>query len=233
MKKIQFTLADEKYNWVQEPIPAVQALPEWYKNMESFFPEKKFKVEGRKTNQTAKRCIPLRESLAAGYYITLPADMMISINKETGNASMEWLSYTDLVTAHDPFQTMEIPLTQEYSPMPFKFYNHFIITTPPGYSCLFMSPLMRPDLPFMTLPGIVDTDKHDVPIHFPFVIRNDFEGVVEKGTPIIQVIPFKRDDWKSEVTSPATDLFQRLERQYTHLTRSYKKLGTWSRKRYE
>ena len=233
MKTIEFQLADKKYTWIDNPIPAVNNVPDWYKNMKAFSGEKGHVISNRKTNQTAKRCVPLFEAMTSGYYITLPADMVISVDKETGQSSFEWLSYTDLVTAHDPMQTIEIPFTQEYSPVPFKFYNHFIIKTPPGYSCLFISPLMRPDIPFYTLPGVVDTDKHDVPVHFPFLIRRDFEGLIEKGTPIIQVIPFKRNDWKLKINEPINDLFQRLEKYYSFTTRAYKKLGVWSRKRYE
>jgi hypothetical protein len=29
-------------------------------------------------------------------------------------------------------------------------------------------------------------------------LKADFQGVVEKGTPLMQITPFKRDDWKSE-----------------------------------
>jgi hypothetical protein len=35
-----------------------------------------------------------------------------------------------------------------------------------------------------------------------FYIREDFEGVILKGTPMLQAIPFKRDNWKSEVKAP-------------------------------
>jgi hypothetical protein len=28
-------------------------------------------------------------------------------------------------------------------------------------------------------------------------LKSDFEGIVEKGTPMIQIIPFKRENWTS------------------------------------
>jgi hypothetical protein len=28
-------------------------------------------------------------------------------------------------------------------------------------------------------------------------LKNNFEGIVEKGTPMFQIIPFKRNNWKS------------------------------------
>ena len=28
-------------------------------------------------------------------------------------------------------------------------------------------------------------------------VKSNFEGVVEKGTPLVQIIPFKRDNWQA------------------------------------
>lgn len=42
--------------------------------------------------------------------------------------------------------------------------------------------------------GIVDTDTYHAPIHFPFfAIGEDGLHVIEKGSPLAQVIPFRRD----------------------------------------
>jgi hypothetical protein len=47
------------------------------------------------------------------------------------------------------------------------------------------------------LPGIVDTDTYTANINFPFVLNNpEFEGTILAGTPIAQIIPFKRETWK-------------------------------------
>jgi hypothetical protein len=46
----------------------------------------------------------------------------------------------------------------------------------------------------------VDTDKHSLQINFPIVINGDkypvLETLIKKGTPYVQIIPFKRDSWK-------------------------------------
>jgi hypothetical protein len=47
------------------------------------------------------------------------------------------------------------------------------------------------------LPGVVDTDEYIAPVNFPFVLNDiNFEGLIPAGTPMAQVIPFKRDSWK-------------------------------------
>jgi hypothetical protein len=61
---------------------------------------------------------------------------------------------------------------------------------------MFLQPLHRESV-FTILPGIVDTDTYTAPVNFPFVLNDPkFEGLIPCGTPIAQVIPFKRDGWK-------------------------------------
>jgi hypothetical protein len=52
----------------------------------------------------------------------------------------------------------------------------------------------RPHSLFEIASGVVDTDSYRAPIHFPF-FATGAEGVYEikKGTPVAQVIPFRRD----------------------------------------
>jgi hypothetical protein len=70
------------------------------------------------------------------------------------------------------------------------------LSLPKGYSCIIMHPLNRHDLPFLTLSGIVDADSMLHNGSIPFYIKEDFEGLIKAGTPILQVIPFKRESWK-------------------------------------
>jgi hypothetical protein len=75
-----------------------------------------------------------------------------------------------------------------------KFNNPWMVRTPPGYSTLFMPVLNRPELPFATFSGIVDTDKYHNLINFPALwTEAGFDEKIEAGTPIVQAIPFERD----------------------------------------
>ena len=60
---------------------------------------------------------------------------------------------------------------------------------------------------FSIIPGIVDTDTFPNEINFPIVINGDkyptLDTTIKKGTPYVQVIPFKRDSWKMSIV-PAT-----------------------------
>jgi len=78
--------------------------------------------------------------------------------------------------------------------------NPFIIKTPPGYSSLFLPPMNNPDDRFSIIPGIVDTDTYNLEINFPILFNGDkydsLKTTIKRGTPYVQVIPFKRDSWK-------------------------------------
>lgn len=68
-----------------------------------------------------------------------------------------------------------------------------------------MPPLNRPHPAFECFSAVVDTDTYVAPIHFPFVATGeDGHHVLERGTPLIQVIPFRREE-AAAVIRPATE----------------------------
>jgi hypothetical protein len=78
--------------------------------------------------------------------------------------------------------------------------NPWGIRTPKGYSILILPPLHREKEIFTILPGIVDTDKYYSEINFVFVVNDpNFVGLIPQGTPIAQIIPFKRDSWNMKI----------------------------------
>jgi hypothetical protein len=61
----------------------------------------------------------------------------------------------------------------------------------------------RYDLPFYTMSGIVDSDNWGLPVFIGFFLKRNFQGVIPKGTPIMQIVPFKRDSWELEIDDSA------------------------------
>lgn len=176
---------------LKKPEPASAFIPDWYKNMDSYIGgDKKPRGDGS-TTATIKRCMPVFDAIVAGYVITLPADVYVSI--KNGEQIFEW-SALGLIQWHPIEQAPSHPDRNAY-PYP-KWINYWAIKTPKGYSTLFVQPMHR-ESAFSILPGIVDTDQYTAPINFPFVINDPkFEGMIPKGTPIAQVIPFKREAWQ-------------------------------------
>ena len=106
-----------------------------------------------------------------------------------------------------------------------------------GYSLLVTHPLNRFDLPFVSLSGIVDADITMTHGRIPFFIKKGFSGVIEAGTPILQVLPFKRDDWEMELKFYNQDeIVERfMDQSRTFRTENgevYKKT-MWTRRKYK
>ena len=65
------------------------------------------------------------------------------------------------------------------------------------------------------------------------IIKENFTGVIKMGTPIAQIIPFKRENWFSKVIAPI-NIKQYKILQFNllaNLNRSYQSLR-WTRKSY-
>lgn len=117
-----------------------------------------------------------------------------------------------------------------------KLVNPWSIITPKGYSSLFIPPVHSANTYFRILEGIVDTDKYFNPVNFPFTLNNlDFEGIIPAGTPVAQIIPIKRENWKIEIEDKTDKNSLKLDKVTTILHSKffdrYKKIF-WSKKEY-
>jgi len=178
------------FNDLEQPQPASKFIPDWYKNMESYIGGDKKPTGDGATKATVKRCMPVFDAINVGYIITSPADIYVSI--KDGEQFFEWSSL-GLISFHPIEQAPNHPAKNRHA-YP-KWNNYWAIRTPKGYSTMFVEPMHRESV-FAILPGIVDTDEYYAPVNFPFTIKDpEFEGLIPKGTPIAQVIPFKRESW--------------------------------------
>jgi hypothetical protein len=183
-KIIKFTSSSPEIQ-LPHPTPTSRMVPEWFRKL----PGAADKVE------TVKKCVPFLDALTSGYVITLPVD----VHFDNENNRFTYDSPFEINSDHIKSQTQGVDVGPEFDDQPHKWINKWKIETPKGYSCLFIHPLNRLDLPFRSFTGIVDTDRHPLVINFPFVMKKDFYGVIPAGTPIIQIIPFKRDNWISKI----------------------------------
>lgn len=164
-------------------------LPEWYRKKEEKNENDLISIDAA---NTIKRCMPLFDSMTAGYIIKTYVDIKVSIVGE--QYYFQWPSFSPIEFHHES-QAQNYP-KKTGSNFP-KFMNPFAIKTPKGYSCLFTSPMHHENKYFEILSGIVDTDTFFHPVNFPFVMKDrEWEGVIPAGTPLAQVIPIKRDSWE-------------------------------------
>lgn len=183
-KKIKFHSASTHLEF---PVPgtASRFIPNWFKKMPNV----------NDGVMSVKKCIPFIDAYSAGYIIPLPADMIWDSEQKRFLTS----AVTQLNSDHHSSQVSGMDLGDYWDPQPHKWLNQWHIKVPKGYSILFTHPHNREDLPFKSFTGVVDADKHPIIINFPFVLKNGFEGTIPAGTPIIQILPFKREKWDSEV----------------------------------
>ena len=225
--KITFTNTSEVD--LEKPERASKLIPDWYKNMESYINGEKKPSGNGTTASTLKRCMPAFDAITAGYIITLPVDVYVSVKDKIQNFESPSLAP---VQFHNVLQAPTHPTRKPYD-YP-KWINPWAIKTPKGYSTLFVQPFHRESI-FTILPGIVDTDQYTAPVNFPMVINDpEFEGLIPKGTPIAQVIPFKRDVWEMEIGSKKEyyeqlDVTQKLNSKFFD---RYKSMF-WTRKEYK
>ena len=170
--------------------PSVKALPDWYKSL------------GKYEDQSPglKACNPFFDALTAGYMMLTPTDITFYRNGHRTSARVADRQYEHFVGERGPEQIMPFPEVHGHSMYHFDWWPMFGEKLPEGFSGLYVHPLNRYDLPFMTTNGIVDNDKFHVPGRFPFFLRDGFEGMIPKGTPFMQFIPFERRDWSMQMT---------------------------------
>lgn len=183
---------------VPNPDVAKKFIPNWYKESEIFFEEDGQEAPGLKT------CVPFLDGLLSGYMITLPCNVYIKIT-EDGSIDIDW----DEIEGFPGPIDRRSDKTGALIPRPAGHHMAHLAWTPKWgwksprkYSTLVTHPLNRFDLPFTTMSAIVDSDKFHGSGNIPFFIKEGFEGVIEKGTPIAQLIPIKRQSWAS-VYDPA------------------------------
>jgi hypothetical protein len=187
--KISFLCQPEDSGIVAEPRPAKDAIPLWFRKIAPIDLEH---IGARDNGITVKRCMPFLDALTTGWIVPLAATVRMEIKDGGQTVDCGWEFDRTMVSNHSPHQVTGHP---NASRPPCKFHNYWSIRTAPGWSCLFVPPLNRPNGVFETVAGIVDTDTYFAHIHFPFFpIGPDGVHIIEKGTPIVQVFPFQRSN---------------------------------------
>lgn len=197
--KIIFRAQDEHVANVRlKPAPATNFIPQWWKDLSPYFGgNEKFKLDHKGPNTTVKKCAPSLDAISAGYIVPLWADIQVDVGSD-GNPEVAWSPQAPVFSIWNPEQSNGFEVPDEYNPLFFKYLHGWIIKTPPGYSSMIVHPVGYQNLPFKAISGFVDTDLLDTDINTPIVFKRGFTGIIEKGTPMFQVIPVKRDAWESE-----------------------------------
>jgi hypothetical protein len=237
-KKIKFYPESKLIKEVVPP-PQVVKVPEWFKSVplyqkvEPYNIDDRLIVEDGLVNYGVKTCMPFLDSLTTGYSFNLWCDIQVKINSD-GTHRITWVNTDKSLSPVNSRPIPEnFPVPNGFCPLIFSWISKWGIKTPKGYSCILTHPFNRTDLPFLTTTGIMDTDKWGIWGDQPFHIQKDWEGVINAGTPIIHVYPFKRDNWNSEIDESLTEWANYENTRRTSKFRGYYKNKYWNKKSFK
>ena len=210
-------------------LPTKSLVPQWYKEA----PRWTTKTLDMSFSSGIKLCVPFLDSLTAGYVVTLPSDLYVT-RLPDGIHLFTWKGSGNYVNKRKSVEAIgNFPIPTGFSSEQFTWSMPAALELPKGYSLLFTHPLNRHDLPFYTLSAIIDAD---FPLHsgdVPFFLKDDFEGVLEKGTPIAQIIPFKRENWQMEHDSTLVEKATINSYRTNSKISGWYKQTHWKKKSYE
>ena len=82
----------------------------------------------------------------------------------------------------------------------FKLLNPWGVKTPKGYSCYVCAPHYNKHGNLEILNGVIDTDiYHELHVNTWFTAPLNEEITLNMGMPIVQIIPFKREEYKMDI----------------------------------
>jgi hypothetical protein len=228
-KLFEFWTNNEFLNKDIAPVRTI--VPEWYKQTERIIAS----PPDREITKGLKACAPFLDALTTGYVLKLSQDIRVSYNVNGNNDYFfHWNEdKTGGVQVRPRDEKQVVPIPTGYSKVNVTWDVPFTIRIPKGYSVLVTHPLNRTDLPFFSLSGIVDADEGLRGGFYPFFIKEGFEGVIPAGTPVLQYIPFKRDNWNSEWVPE----LEQVSKKHIWLSRrvliGWYKNEIWKKKNYE
>lgn len=200
MKLIHFTCAAEIE--LGQPIPVKNLLPKWYKEAETTYiiDSENISLEDgeQELHEGLKTCAPFLDTMLNGYCVVTPFDIFVKRNDD-GSLDIKWNApegWEQFISERPKESGATMPRPAGHAPNHLVWSSRWGVRSPKGYSVLLTHPLNRHDLPFTTSSGIIDSDKFYANGNIPFFIKEDFTGVIPKGTPFIQFIPIKRKSWK-------------------------------------
>ena len=132
------------------------------------------------------------------------ADVQVdSLNYE--KPRITWKTTLPVFEEHISVHNIGFEIPENYSPSVFKFLNYWTPITPANYSILVTHPFGYSDIPCRALDAVIDSDKSTIEVVPPVWVKKGFRGIIEKGTPIAQIIPFKRESWESFFSYETTE----------------------------
>ena len=208
-----------QYEELREAMPPVQASkfwPEWFKkqggakNWELGSEKNGMAPDGshQEGYQTVKSCPAVLDVLNMGYIIPLWCDYKVKRIEKSQRVSqgIVWRMpagpFNNMFgAATHPHEQMDAyPFPPDTFEGTFKLLNPWGVKTPKGYSCYVCAPHYNKHGNLEILNGVIDTDiYHELHVNTWFTAPLNEEITLNMGMPIVQIIPFKREEYKMDI----------------------------------
>jgi hypothetical protein len=185
------------------PKSIVKTIPDWYKKADIYAINPQTQEpwinpqDGGKI-PTWKSCPAIFDVMTTGYVLTTPCDLEFYNGENRIMVKINDLNCKDFVDTRNALPQFVHPMG--YDENHFAWWIDWGVCVPEGYSVLYTHPMNRFDLPFISTSGIVDNDKVHLAGTLPFFVFKGWTGIIPAGTPYSQLIPFKRENWQSNVS---------------------------------
>jgi hypothetical protein len=237
------------------PAPVKKHMPKWFVDKEKFKKQANgmfqlvtyVDTEGKTSihrQPSWKSCPALLDIFMSGYYMFTPCDITFKKSETNPYPDLEYDEKWGYVAPAKSFVAMRgaeegLPCPEGYNEYTFVWRINWYFEVPKGNTILFTHPLNIVDLPFQTISGFADaSNPHMISGNYPFYIKKDWYGTIPAGTPFVQIIPMKAEEWSSEIHDYTQEEIQKqVDEKYKeyvvgHGITKYKELD-WIRKRYE
>lgn len=203
---IEFMCLPEFEDSIPEPTLASKKVPDWFKKIDVELEYRRDQFGAKAF--TAKKCVPMLDAFTTGFIIPVQFEINVITNHDLSIMKVtdsRGLHGVEGFSHHDSSQ-LGGKNQPHWPSIPIKFHNKWIIKTAPGWSTLFVPPLNHFNENFEAMSGIVHTDDYINTVNFPCIWKKpNFDGRVKVGTPLVQVIPFKRTSKNSDFIRKITE----------------------------
>jgi len=185
-------------------VPAKKIEKSWWKTMKTHYDMvlSRTRKDFKTTTQTIKYCPGIVDFTNYGYIVPAWQDFQFWVND---NGNIEWhvpanMSNTNNILVHRREQVDTCSILDNSANCILKLVSPWLINTPKGTSLIFCKPFYHYSNEFDVCPGVLDSDINRNPNKainpmIRFNVRNKVIHI-KAGQPLIQLIPFKRTNWK-------------------------------------
>ncbi len=240
--KIVFWTDDGQIATSSPPYPAKNHTLDWLKQMPPYIagdiPTEKTDIcIADRINRTIKTCPGINDMLSCGYIVPLWTDIIVSYDCYAGQIALRCFDEKTEHHFHKTAQFLTCPVHKTVSPYKavINLHTPWMVKLPQGFSSYIYHPYWtETDEFFSVMPGIVDHDSFHV---LNLIIRwnklGKGEYLLKKGTPIAQILPFRREKFEMDITHGEDKRPQdhHLHQAFDGFFRKYRALA-WKKKKF-